>query len=131
MRQPGRGKPDGALTIATRGMLLEVPRGLRSAIDTDLTFAERPDGRFTLAGTITVADAAYRETLLVTGGIMSLISPARRTPSWCPIRTAARVAWLVMDLRVRADDSIAIDTTYGKFSVGANLRVQGTPPSRV
>ena len=32
-----------------------------------------------------------------------------------------------MDLRVAADDSIAIDTTYGKFNVGANLRVQGTP----
>ena len=32
-----------------------------------------------------------------------------------------------MDLRVRADDSIAVDTTYGRFSVGANLRVQGTP----
>ena len=126
MRQPGRGKPDGALTITTRGMLLEIPRGLRSAIDTDLTFAERPDGRFTLAGTITVAQAAYRESLLVTGGIMSLISP-RQDAVVVPDPEGARVTWLVMDLRVRADDSIAIDTTYGKFSVGANLRVQGTP----
>ena len=126
MRQPGRGKPDGALTITTRGMLLEVPRGLRSAIDTDLTFAERPDGRFTLAGTITVAEAAYRESMLVTGGIMSLISP-RQDAVVVPDPEGARVNWLVMDLRVRADDSIAIDTTYGKFSVGTNLRVQGTP----
>ena len=126
MRQPGRGKPDGAIKIATRGMLLEVPRGLRSAIDTDLTFSERPDGRFTLAGTITVADAAYRETMLVTGGIMSLVSP-RQDAVVVPDPEGAGATWLVMDLRVRADDSIAIDTTYGKFSVGANLRVQGTP----
>lgn len=121
MRQPGRGTPDGAITIAARGMLLEVPRGLRSAINTDLTFAGRPDGRFNLAGTVTVADAAYRETLLVTGGIMSLLSPRQ------DVVVAPRAEWLVLDLRVRADDSIAIDTTYGRFSVGANLRVQGTP----
>jgi len=62
----------------------------------------------------------------VTGGIMSLISP-RQDAVVVPDPDGARVNWLVMDLRVRADDSIAIDTTYGKFSVGANLRVQGTP----
>ena len=126
MRQPGRGAPDGALTIRTRGMLLEVPRGLRSAIDTDLTFAERPDGRFALEGTVSVADAAYRETLLVTGGIMTLLSPRDDAIVLDDI-DGPRVTWLVMDLRVRADDTIAIDTAYGKFSVGANLRVQGTP----
>ena len=126
MRQPGSGKPDGAIKIVTRGMSLEVPRGLRSAIDTDLTFSERPDGRFTLGGTITVADAAYRETMLVTGGLMSLISP-RQDAMVVPDSEGAGATWLVMDLRVRADDSIAVDTTYGRFSVGANLRVQGTP----
>ncbi|MBK5298198.1 MAG: translocation/assembly module TamB domain-containing protein [Vicinamibacteria bacterium] len=125
MRQPGRGTPDGAITIAARGMLLEVPRGLRSAIDSDLTFAERPDGRFTLAGTITVVDAAYREAMLVTGGIMSLVSP-RQDAVAVPDPDGPRATWLVLDLRARADDSIAIDTTFGKFSVGANLRVQGT-----
>ena len=77
MRQPGRGTPDGALSIVARGMLLEIPRGLRSAVDADLTFSERPDGRFGLDGTITIADAAYRESLLVTGGLMYLISPAQ------------------------------------------------------
>ena len=126
MRQPGSGKPDGAIKIVTRGMSLEVPRGLRSAIDTDLTFSERPDGRFTLGGTITVADAAYRETMLVTGGLMALISP-RQDAIVVPDSEGAPATWLVMDLRVRADDSIAVDTTYGRFSVGANLRVQGTP----
>ena len=126
MRQPGSGKPDGAIKIVTSGMSLEVPRGLRSAIDTDLTFSERPDGRFTLGGTITVADAAYRETMLVTGGLMSLVSP-RQDAIVVPDSEGAGATWLVMDLRVRADDSIAVDTTYGRFSVGTNLRVQGTP----
>ena len=73
-----------------------------------------------------MADAAYRETMLVTGGLMSLISP-RQDAVAVPDPEAARPTWLVMDLRVLADDSIAIDTTYGKFNVGANLRVQGTP----
>ena len=126
MRQPGRGAPDGALTIRTRGMLLEVPRGLRSAIDADLTFAEREDGRFALGGTVNIADAAYRETLLVTGGIMALLTPAEDAIV-VPDIDGPRADWLVMDLRVAADDTIAIDTTYGRFAVGLNLRVQGTP----
>ncbi len=126
MRQPGRGTPDGALSIVARGMLLEIPRGLRSAIDADLSFSERPDKRFGLTGKITIADAAYRETLLVTGGIMNLISPGQDQVVVSP-ETERRPEWLVMDLRVVADDSVVIDTTYGRFSLGGNLRVQGTP----
>jgi outer membrane protein insertion porin family len=126
MRQPGRGKPDGALNVQVRGMLLEIPRGLRSAVDADIAFAERPDGRFNLTGTTTVTEAAYRETLLVTGGLMSLVSP-RETAVAVPQDANNRPRWLVLDLRVRADDSIAIDTSYGRFNVGANVRVQGTP----
>lgn len=126
MRQPGRGEPDGALTIIARGVLLEAPRGLRSAIDADLTFAERRNNRFALTGTVTIAEAAYRETMLVTGGIMSLLRPPEDAIE-VPETEGPGANWLTLDLRVVADDSIAIDTAYGRFNVGANLRVQGRP----
>jgi outer membrane protein assembly factor BamA len=126
MRQPGRGAPDGALTVDVQGALLEIPRGLRSAVDAKVTFAERSDGRFTLAGTVDVTEAAYRETMLVTGGLMSLISP-RDTPAAVPDNGAGRPTWLVLDVRVRADDSISVDTPYGRFNAGTNVRIQGTP----
>jgi outer membrane protein assembly factor BamA/autotransporter translocation and assembly factor TamB len=126
MRQPGRGTPDGALSVAVRGMLLEIPRGLRSAINADLAFSGRADGRYDLEGTVEVTEAAYRETLLVTGGLMSLIAP--RDPGViAPDPGSGRPTWLVLDIRVRADDSMAFDTTYGRFNAGANIRIQGTP----
>jgi autotransporter translocation and assembly factor TamB len=71
MRQPGRGAPSGALKIAVRGALFEIPRGLRSSADADLQFGGRPDGRYGLTGTATITDAAYRESLL-TGGLAAL-----------------------------------------------------------
>jgi outer membrane protein assembly factor BamA/autotransporter translocation and assembly factor TamB len=126
MRQPGRGTPDGALAVAVRGMLLEIPRGLRSAINADVAFSERADGRFDLEGTVEVTEAAYRETLLVTGGLMSLIAPGGQA-AVAPQPGASRPTWLVLDIRVRADDSIAFDTTYGRFNAGASIRIQGTP----
>ena len=125
MRLPGRGAPDGALSVAVRGMLIELPRNLRSAVNADLQFSARADDRFHLEGEVTVIESSYRETLLVTGGLMSLLSPRESTGG--PDIDAGRPTWLTLDVRVRADDSIAFDTPYGRFNVGTNLRVQGTP----
>jgi outer membrane protein insertion porin family len=56
---------------------------------------------------------------------MSLLTPPEEAVV-LPDDTA-RADWLQLDLRVVADDSIAIDTAYGRFNVGATLRVQGRP----
>ena len=125
MQLPGRGTPAGALSVAVRGMLIELPRNLRSAVNADLELSRRADERFHLEGEVTVIESAYRETLLVTGGLMSLLSPGQ--PGGVPGPDGERPTWLTLDVRVRADDSITFDTPYGRFNVGATLRVQGTP----
>ncbi|HEX7086067.1 MAG TPA: translocation/assembly module TamB domain-containing protein, partial [Vicinamibacterales bacterium] len=125
MRQPWRGQADGALAITAGGVLVDF-RGLRSALDADLTFEERQaPGRFALGGTITVAQASYRETLLLTGGLVSLLSP-RQDALIVADEGSGGPRWLGLDLRVLAEDTIGVDTTYGEFVASANLRVAGT-----
>lgn len=125
MRQPWRGQPDGALTITARGVLVEF-RGLRAALDADLTFEKREaQDRYALGGTVTVVQAAYRETLLLTGGLVSLLSP-RQDALIVTDEGDSGPQWLALDLRVIAEDTIGVDTTYGEFVAGANLRVAGT-----
>ena len=75
------------------------------------------------AGTATITDAAYRESLL-TGGLAALF---RQQQDVLPCRTAARPpaapSGLVLDLRVLANDSIVIDTSLARVALGTNLRV--------
>ena len=73
MKRPGQGQPTGALTATIRSALFDVPRGFRSMVDADLRLTGRPqDTRFTLGGTVTIVEAAYRQSLIVTGGLLSL-----------------------------------------------------------
>ena len=125
MRQPGRGAPSGALKIAVRGALFEIPRGLRSSADADLQFGGRPDGRYGLTGTATITDAAYRESLL-TGGLAALFRQQEDAlPSPSGVRPPAMPSNLVLDIRVLANDSIVIDTSLTRVAIGTNLRVAG------
>lgn len=125
MRLPGRGKPAGQIAIKVGGALFDQPRGFRSMVDADLTLTGRQqDSRFTLGGTATIVEAAYRESLIVTGGLISLFQPKQQTFGATPQR-ASGPSPVTLNIQVLANDSIAIDTSYGRVSVGANLRLFG------
>jgi outer membrane protein insertion porin family len=130
MRLPGRGTPAGQIAIKVGGALFDAPRGFRSMVDANLTLAGRQqDTRFTLGGTATIVEAGYRESLIVTGGLISLFQPKAPVYGAMP-QLASGPGPLVLNIQVLANDSIAIDTSYGRASVGANLRIFG-PPSNV
>ena len=132
MALPGRPPvPGGGITMAVRGALFDVPKGFRSLVDADLKLAGRQqDSRMTLSGTATIVDAAYRQSLIVTGGILSLFQEKDQPVVVPNGRRSQGPPLLSLDLRILADDSIAIDTSYGKVAVGANIRVFG-PPANV
>ena len=116
MRQPGRGTPSGALTIAVRGALFEIPHGFRSSADADLRFSRTSRRPLRPRGTATITDAAYRESLL-TGGLAALFRPAGgRVPAASGARQPAVPSNLVLDIRVLANDSIVIDTSLARVA---------------
>jgi outer membrane protein assembly factor BamA/autotransporter translocation and assembly factor TamB len=127
MRQPGRGTPSGSIAIKVSGALFDAPRGFRSMVDANLTLTgRRQDSRFTLGGTATIVEAAYRESLIVTGGLISLFQPKAPVYGAAPQR-AAGPGPVTLNIQVLANDSIAIDTSYGRVSIGTNLRILGSP----
>ena len=128
MKRPGQGQPTGALTATIRSALFDVPRGFRSMVDADLRLTGRPqDTRFTLGGTVTIVEAAYRQSLIVTGGLLSLFQSKDTVVPTGPTPRRTGPPLVTLDLRILSDDSISIDTSYGQVSFGTNLRVLGTP----
>ena len=124
MKRPGQGQPTGALTATIRSALFDVPRGFRSMVDADLSLTGRPqDTRFTLGGTVTIVEAAYRQSLIVTGGLLSLFQSKDTVVPTGPTPRRTGPPLVTLDLRILSDDSISIDTSYGQVSFGTNLRV--------
>jgi outer membrane protein assembly factor BamA/autotransporter translocation and assembly factor TamB len=128
MRLPGRGQATSSIAIKINGALFDEPRGFRSMVDADLTLAGRPqDSRIVLGGTATIVEAAFRESLIVTGGLLSLFQPKPQFGPTPQLATATGPELLVLNIQVLANDSITIDTSYGRVSVGTNLRLYGPP----
>lgn len=105
-----------------RGMALEFPDGLRSELDADLQLdLDGSEGRLT--GDITVLRASYREPLAVLTGLLATLRVAR-------VATAAPeptvLDHLALDVHVVTDEDIAVDNNYGRFQLGADLRVIST-----
>ncbi|NOT43716.1 MAG: hypothetical protein HOP14_03825, partial [Acidobacteria bacterium] len=116
------------LTLTVREAALEVPDGLRSEVDADLAFSVvrepgdvRPEGR--LSGDVTIRRSAYREQVtLITGLFAGLGRPTLPSPTEGPT-LADRIA---LDVRVVTDEDLIVNNNYGRFELGADVRVIGT-----
>jgi hypothetical protein len=106
--RPGQRKRGNAVPV---GALFDVPRGFRSMVDADLSLTGRPqDTRFTLGGTVTIVEAAYRQSLIVTGGLLSLFQSKDTVVPTGPTPRRTGPPLVTLDLRILSDDSISIDT---------------------
>jgi outer membrane protein assembly complex protein YaeT len=122
LRYPRLELEGGALSIAARGLALELPEHLRSEVDADLQLNLSRDAP-SLTGTVTVLRGSYREPISLTvqlfaGVETSAIAPAAGEPGF-----ADRLA---LGIAVRTAERIAVDNNYGRFDITGNLRVVGT-----
>ena len=116
------------LSASIRGMAMEFPEGLRSAVDADLDLdieLLRPTGRLT--GTISVTQGTYREPLAVFTGLLASMQ-ADRSPAGggTIVEASPFLEALTLDVRLLTDEDISIDNNYGRFQLGADLRIIGT-----
>lgn len=145
---PGAGV-DVQLSAAVRGMALEFPEGLRSELDADITLmagppvdamgspaepaprapallssgGTRPTYGGSLSGTITVLRGTYREPMAVVTG---LLAGLRTEQLAADIAAPGPLDALALDIRVVTDEDVSVDNNYGRFQLGADLRVIGT-----
>ena len=119
---------EAQLSTSVRGVAMEFPEGLRSEVDADLDLGVdllRPSGR--LSGTVTVARGTYREPLAVVTGLLAGMREGR-----LPVGAGGRaessplLESLTLDVRVLTDEDVGVDNNYGRFQLGADVRVIGT-----
>ena len=114
---------DGSLSIAGRGLAMNVPDGLRSEVDADLTLSLSEDST-ALDGSVTVLRGGFRDPLSLTTGLLA----ALRTPT-----VTARVEGepsaldaLTLDARLTTAEDILVANNYADLELGADVRLIGT-----
>ena len=134
-------QPGAATTaqLAARidGMALDYPVGLRSEIDGALQLevtvppgggvpAEAGhQGDAVLRGTVTMVRGAYREPLAVVAGLLANARAATAAAA-AGVEGAGLLDALRLDVRLLTDEDIRVDNNYGRFALGADLRIIGT-----
>ena len=110
------------LTITARHVFLEIPRGLRSELDADLTWGSQ-SGRAQLSGTATISADAYREPASAMVRMVSALTGAsggrrRALPNW--LGDAA------LDVRLQANGPLTLENSIGNVEMVPDLRLAGT-----
>lgn len=122
------GAVDARLTANVQGMALEFPEGLRSEVDAalGLTFNTglQPEPGGLLSGTVTVVRGAYREPLAVVTGLLANLRAQRLAAGAAD--SSPVLDRLALDLRVVTDEDVFVNNNYGRFQLGADLRLIGT-----
>ena len=119
---PGLQIVDGAVSIVGRNMALNVPTGLRSEVNTDLTFAIEPD-EMTLGGTVTVLRGDYRDPLSLTTGLLATL---RSRAEVTVVGERSVLDDVRLNMRVRTTEDIIVDNNYANAELGMDVQLIGT-----
>ena len=117
-------QPRGDVSITGRGIAMELPEGVRTEIDADVTVGLTAD-EIALGGTVTVLRGAYRETLLLTGGLLAALQE-QESVTIVGIDQQSPLDSIALNIRLVSAEDIIIDNNYADASVGFDLRLVGT-----
>ena len=117
--------PAGNVRLLARGVALEYPSGFQTESNVDLDLALGAASS-TLTGRIDVLEGTYREPIVLTSQLLSLSATSGIAQAAPPSDWLSR---LRLNLSVSTANDVRIDNNYGRFDVGATLRVIGTPAS--
>jgi outer membrane protein assembly complex protein YaeT len=117
--------PLGKLQLVGRNVALEYPSGFQTESDVNLELA-LTGATSTLTGRIDVLDGTYREALVITTQLLSLSSTSGIVGAAPPADWLSRLRF---DVAVATARDVQIDNNYGRFDMGASLRLVGTAAS--
>jgi outer membrane protein insertion porin family len=118
-----RGAPQAApLTISARNVFLEIPRGLRSELNADLTWRNQ-SGRAALSGSATITADPYTEPATAMVRIISELTRAsggtrRALPQWLGNTT--------LDVTLQSNGLLTLENSVGNVDMVPELRLTGT-----
>jgi outer membrane protein insertion porin family len=110
------------LTISARKVFLEIPRGLRSELNVDLTWRNQ-SGRAALSGTATITADPYTEPATAMVRIVSALTQAssdkrRALPHWLGDTT--------LDIMLQSNGPLTLENSVGYVEMIPDLRLTGT-----
>lgn len=111
---------DGEINVQAAGMAVEYPRGLRSEIDAQLTYAINGAAPL-LRGDVRVVRSAYTEPIS-----LAALARANRASTVQPPGGGSALDDLRLDVAVTTVEDLRVDNNYGRFEGGAQLRLVGT-----
>jgi outer membrane protein insertion porin family len=120
VQYPGFRLARGSIDLSGRGLALEVPAGLRSEVDADLTFAVSEETP-ALTGRLTVLRGSYRRPISLVGQLLSQVEVASATP----VEPPGLLDRLHLSISVVSAEGIVIDNNYGRLEVVSGLKVTG------
>jgi outer membrane protein insertion porin family len=110
------------LTITARNVFLEVPRGLRSELNADLSWRNQ-SGRAALSGTATITADPYTEPATAMARIVAVLTRASSD------QRAALPHWLAdttLDVRLQSIGPLTLENSVGNVDLVPDLRLTGT-----
>ncbi|MDP6608450.1 MAG: translocation/assembly module TamB domain-containing protein [Vicinamibacterales bacterium] len=113
----------GSLSIVGRGLAMNIPEGLRSEVDADLTL-ELSDDRPALGGVVTVLRGGFRQPLSLTSGLLAALSAPRLTALIDEEPSA--LDELTLNARLTTAEDIVVTNNYADLELGADIALIGT-----
>ena len=114
---------DGILSVVGRGLAMNVPEGLRTEVDADLTVTRSAEAT-TLGGTLTLVRGDYRDPLSLTSGVLATLQ-AQTATAEIEGASGALDEWSLNARLVTAED-LVVDNNYANLELGAELQLVGT-----
>jgi outer membrane protein assembly factor BamA len=114
----------GSVSIDADAVAFNVPRGMRTAVNAQLTATA--DDRIRVTGRVDIVRGAYREPLSLAASFAAIArqrEAARATVAGSAPSVAERVD---LDVAVASSADLVIDNNYGRMDLGIDLRVVGT-----
>ncbi len=121
-------EPRGEARLRVDGMPLEYPEGLRVEADVDLAAAFLPGNRIDVTGDVAVLRGAYRDPIALSALSTALL--ATEAPTFGGLDGSAG-ADIRFGIDVETRDDVVVDNNYGRFAVGGNVRLTGSPAAPV
>ena len=110
------------LKVEGRGLFVEIPRGLRSQLDTSVTWENASTGS-RLSGQVSIASDTYREPITALASLaasLSSVSPgrARTLPPW--------IAATALDIRLTSVGPLVVDQSMLRLEMLPDVQLTGT-----
>ena len=114
---------DGTLSVVGRGLAMNVPEGLRTEVDLDLTVTRSAEAT-SLGGTLTLVRGDYRDPLSLASGVLAALR-TQGVAAEVAGASGALDAWSLNARLVTVED-LVVDNNYANLELGAELQLVGT-----